>query len=203
MSSSIRHDPNAYLNEELKNANKRIRAIEEAAPGDVTAETLQLGDPAIKLDGIGDASIAGNLYVGGIVMEGCRVYHSSDQSIDHNTPTIINFNSEVYDTDHMHDTSTNNERVTINTPGKYYVNFCGLWQNWTTTGAWFSVRLNGSTSYSLNYVLEMKAGVVAAAFDLVAGDYLEVRVAQQCGGGSNDLQYVSAYSPYFTVQRIG
>lgn len=54
----------------------------------------------------------------------CRVYHNTTQSIPHITLTKLSFNSERFDTNTMHDTVTNNSRITFNTAGLYIVGFC-------------------------------------------------------------------------------
>ena len=41
----------------------------------------------------------------------CQAYHNAPQTIPHCTFTTLNLNSERYDTDDMHSTSTNNSRV--------------------------------------------------------------------------------------------
>lgn len=50
----------------------------------------------------------------------CRVYFSSAQSIPDSTPTILTFDSEVFDVGALHDTSTSPSRITIPVDG-------GLW----------------------------------------------------------------------------
>lgn len=47
------------------------------------------------------------------------VYTSSGFSLPNNTVTPITFDSEILDTDTMHDTSSNTTRITIRTPGLY------------------------------------------------------------------------------------
>lgn len=47
------------------------------------------------------------------------VFNSTAQSIPDVTPTILNFDSERFDTDTMHDNVTNNSRITFTTAGTY------------------------------------------------------------------------------------
>lgn len=53
---------------------------------------------------------------------GCLAIRTSNQSITSGSQTVVNFNStDVFDTDTMHDTSTNPDRITPNTSGAYVV----------------------------------------------------------------------------------
>lgn len=46
---------------------------------------------------------------------GCRVYKSATQTVSAGVTDVVTFNSEDYDTDTLHDTVTNNSRITIPT----------------------------------------------------------------------------------------
>ena len=48
----------------------------------------------------------------GLVDISCKVGHNSNQIIANGVNTTLNFDIEDYDTDTMHDTVTNNERIT-------------------------------------------------------------------------------------------
>lgn len=54
----------------------------------------------------------------------CRLYHSSTQTMNNGAFTTVAFNTEAYDTDGMHDTVTNNSRITINKAGLYVIQSC-------------------------------------------------------------------------------
>ena len=58
---------------------------------------------------------------------GARAHHSSNQSITNNTFTVLSLNSERWDTDSIHDNSTNNSRLTCNTAGKYIITAGVYW----------------------------------------------------------------------------
>src|SRR3990172_5768886 len=53
----------------------------------------------------------------------CRVKSDMNQA----SPSIITFETEVYDTDQMHDNVVNNSRITIQTAGKYHYGANILW----------------------------------------------------------------------------
>lgn len=116
----------------------------------------------------------------------CRVYNSANQSITNNTLTILAFNSERHDTDTMHDTVTNNSRITFNTAGVYVVTANLLWTAGADYTALFAELLvNGATSIGQAFL-----GTVADAgfspplnlstiYKFSVADYVQVRVAQK------------------------
>ena len=63
---------------------------------------------------------------------GAKVYNNANISVPNAQTTLIAFNSEMFDTDSMHSTSTNPSRITINTAGKYLVH---AHVEWVQTGA--------------------------------------------------------------------
>jgi len=58
---------------------------------------------------------------------GCKVRDAAAISTDNNVVLVVPWDTEVYDTDGMHDNVTNNERITFKTAGKYLVIFDGIW----------------------------------------------------------------------------
>ena len=76
----------------------------------------------------------------------CRVSHSVVQVITSAVTTQINFDTEAYDNDSMHDTVTNNQRITPTTSGVYVVTTSGVWSSGGTTGGRnVTISLNGTT----------------------------------------------------------
>jgi hypothetical protein len=71
----------------------------------------------------------------------CRVYNSGNQTISNATWTDLTFDSELYDTDTMHDTSSNTNRITFTTAG-VYVWMLTVMLPWIVIGPW---RLLGRT----------------------------------------------------------
>jgi len=72
-----------------------------------------------------------------------KVFNSTQQSIANITATIINFNSELFDTDAIHDTVTNNSRLTIKTAGVYIVSASIGWDLGTAGARKIDILLNG------------------------------------------------------------
>ena len=120
-----------------------------------------------------------------------RVTKSANQSINDATSTLVTFDTEVFDTDTMHNNVTNNSRLTVTTAGKYLV--------WFTIG--FAANATGLRLIDLS-----KNGVLAAPplflsgtelagassyfsgsvlINLVATDYVEIFARQDSGGALN------------------
>lgn len=135
-----------------------------------------------------------------------EVYHSADQGITTGTWTPLSFNSESFDTDNIHDTSTNNSRLTCKTEGIYLVigavTFEALGTNELRQIAF---EVNGSNSY----VKIAKQEVIAATdvkitltglFDFAVNDYIELNVWHNHGSDVDIKAYVN--SPFFSMIRI-
>ena len=76
---------------------------------------------------------------------GARAHHSSNQSITNNTFTVLSLNSERWDTDSIHDNSTNNSRLTCNTAGKYIITAGVYWGQDTSGERVLEIFFNGAT----------------------------------------------------------
>ena len=112
---------------------------------------------------------------------------STSQTIPNDTVTAVTWNSEVYDTDTIHSTSTNTDRFTIPTGkgGYWYISVFLNWNNMTTGSRRIYINKNGSEqltarndSASTGYWDMTANGVISCA----AGDYLSVTVFQTSGG---------------------
>lgn len=106
-----------------------------------------------------------------------RITQSSGQSITLNTLTVVTFDTESYDTDTMHDTSTNTWRVTFTHAWKYHISW--VFNTDANVGCYWWIRLNWST-----YIFKAWVGNVwlntwngfTIWFDYVfsASDYIEL-----------------------------
>lgn len=137
---------------------------------------------------------------------GCRVFHAANQSIPNNAVTILAFNSERYDTDVMHDTVTNNSRITVNKAGKYLVTANVQFDINATGRRLIGVVLNGTTEFARHAVGPSPADVTALHIstirNLAKGDFLEVQVFQTSGAALN-VTSVAQISPEFSAQLVG
>jgi hypothetical protein len=146
-------------------------------------------------------STPGDLFVG------ARVYHTANQSISHATGTELAFNSERYDSNAFHSTSSNNSRLTVPTGlgGKYLISANVKW----TAGTGYrelALRRNAATLIAVDsreaaptYGTYQE---LTTLYQLDAADYVEARVYQESGGGSLNVEVAGNYSPEFMLARL-
>lgn len=118
-----------------------------------------------------------------------EVRHNANQSIANNTDTALNFATELWDTDGMHDTVTNNTRITSQTSGIYLVCvFAGFAGNATGKRDIFLRRSDGVIYGRDGMMPNSTANVYLSTFAFVpmpAGFYVEACVYQNSGGALN------------------
>jgi len=143
---------------------------------------------------------------GGSSFVGCKAYHNTTQSIS-GSYTQVSFNSEVFDTDGFHSTTTNTSRFTIPSgkDGKYRFSFGGLMAN-IAQDARIVARIykNGSgQSLTTAYNAAFGDGAIQMTdiFDLVATDYLEIYL-NQSSGLNKDLEGGTTYN-WVTLEYLG
>ena len=108
----------------------------------------------------------------------CTTRRTADQTgIATNTWTNILFTTDDIDTDSMHDTGSNTDRITIQTAGTYIFGVSALWNN---TG------LVGTRGFR---ILNSGGGILA---------YFEVPAAAYAGTGLTTAPIVCSVSDYFT-----
>lgn len=140
---------------------------------------------------------------------GAGITHSADQSIANNTVTVLAFDTELFDTDTIHDTATNNSRLTCKTAGKYIITAHVEWATPVTGQRIVGIRQNGtdniawqrlpSTTVSGNENLS-----VAVICDLAVNDYVECVVFQNSGGALNCLADPNdRKAPLFSMALLG
>ena len=96
--------------------------------------------------------------------------------------------ADEYDTDTMHDTVTNNDRVTINTAGVYLVTAKASFAANTTGVRIVGIAKNGSLQdqFSLDAMDSFDQHLGGAqTYSLAVTDYLSVSVYQNSGGALN------------------
>lgn len=140
----------------------------------------------------------------------CRVSHNATQSIANNAFTTVAFNTEAFDTNAMHDTVTNNSRITINVAGVYVVTFSGSYAGSTDyTGVGTRLLLNGATviGWSAFTGANPAAGGtglfqnVSTAYKFAAADYVIVQAYQTNGAGA--ARNLEANNVAFTAVWVG
>jgi hypothetical protein len=139
--------------------------------------------------------------------KGVYTYIAADLTLSNNTSTAVTYDTELFDTDGFHSTTTNRDRITIPAGlGGYYLVIYGAQWNGNTTGYRQTTILKNNTSNVLihdypgfttgnNYI--GKSTIVS----LAAGDYINVS-AYQNSGGSLALGG-GAVATFFSVQYLG
>ncbi len=135
-----------------------------------------------------------------------RVTHSTTQTLSNNTDTALAFNTDIADTDTIHDTSTNNERLTCKTAGVYAITTnVGFASNATGVRA-LTIYKNGTDIIGALQVQAVNGSPTRLALTtviaLAVNDYVEAHVNQTSGGNLNTEQG-NYYSPLFMMGRLG
>lgn len=134
---------------------------------------------------------------------GVDAYNLGSQTISNNTFTALTFDSEVFDTDGFHSTSSNTSRITIPSGkgGYYLIRSATQIQNNATGERLMRFYKNGSFAdpqFRLGFDSDGHASQILVTWmNLASGDYIECFVLQNSGGNLN-------YDPsYFGVQYLG
>lgn len=134
----------------------------------------------------------------------CRVRNSAN--ISHTSSgsyQALTFNSERVDVGGMHDTVTNTGRITVPSGGGglYLIGGCIEFAANATGLRGAQIRLNGTTVIAVQEAPSVGAGsahpiMVTTAYQLAAGDYVEL-MGKQSSGGSLNMLATGNYSPEF------
>jgi hypothetical protein len=144
---------------------------------------------------------------------GARVYHNANQTFTAGLYASVAFNSEVFDFGDLHDTSTNNSRITVPTDYAGYWFVLASWR-WSSPSAAVATNylegfltLNG-TAFAQDTRPPNPAGggsttgvTLTGLTYATAGDYFQLFGNNGCTT-SVDVQYVAGLSPYFMAVRI-
>ena len=132
----------------------------------------------------------------GMAFAGCKAVRSTVQSIPNSADTVISFtDADEFDTDSMHDTSTNPSRITVPT------GMTGVWRI-TATTSWAAhsnatprtaeLKKNGSAvsrylagDRRTSFASTAGFGGFDAVLSLTAADYIELVVSQDAGASVN------------------
>lgn len=131
----------------------------------------------------------------------CRVHNSTTQSVAPGVSALA-FNTEDFDTDNMHDNTTNNSRLTCKTAGKYLI-MGSIDFSTNPSGSYRSglIKLNGTTfiEQTLNAVVtsaETTILQVSAVCNMSANDYVEL-ISYHNASGSLSV------NSKFTMIKVG
>lgn len=136
----------------------------------------------------------------------CRVYHNAAQALTTAVEASLAFNSERFDTNTMHDTVTNNSRITFTTAGLYVVTLNVTFASNATGNRVTTIRLNGATylAYDIRAAVNGDTTNVAVTtiYKFAAADYVEARCFQNSGGNLN-VNSTANSTPEFAATWIG
>lgn len=141
--------------------------------------------------------------------KGCRAVTNTNQLISNATYTVLNYNSETYDTDGFHSTSTNTGRMTIpaGLAGYYLLITQAVFDPNATGQRASKIQKNGAdvsvgrklAAYSSTVELTL---VGSDIIYLAEGDYVEHLVYQSSGGNLYMAQDSTTFTG-FTIQYLG
>lgn len=133
----------------------------------------------------------------------CSVYNSTNQTTTTATVPALAADSEHFDNDSMHSTSSSNSRITVQTPGRYL--FIGRVAYVANSTGWRFIEflVNGTGLHRLTNSRPEPTGTLStnlsgsATLVLAAGDYVELR-AYQSSGGNLDVSLKEFTATYLT-----
>jgi hypothetical protein len=203
--ATIANDAVTYA--KMQNISAALRVLGRgSAAGSGDTQELTLGT---NLTMNGTAIDAASGYT-----QGCRVYNTAELTVTTGTWTRSTFNTERYDTDTMHSTSSNTGRITFTTAGKYIVlGNCRWTIPISAAGARLTfISLNGTPGAGGTLlggwedypaiVGNALSHIVGVIYEFAATDYVEL--FHYTNSGSNDTIGADGnYTPEFMAQRIG
>lgn len=135
----------------------------------------------------------------------CSLTDAGAQSIPNDTLTAIDFDTENYDASAMHDTVTNNSRVTIGEDGNYLIIGVVAFASNAVGYRQIGITINGGTD-DVRMATAPANGtlasiMIAEQINLSAGDYIEIFVRQTSTAALNTSQF--GETPHFSVTKIG
>lgn len=137
----------------------------------------------------------------------CRVYNNSNISIPNAVYTVLPFNNEHFDTDNIHDNTTNNTRLTCKTAGVYLI-IGSVSFGVNSTGVRTSrITLNNTdflatvTNNATTIAIATRQSI-SAIYKLNVNDYVELFVYQD-SGNSLDIVNESKTSPILGMVKVG
>lgn len=134
----------------------------------------------------------------------CKAIRSGNLS--YTSATAVAWNDEAFDTDGMHDNSTNNSRITINTAGIYlfvlnvHITFTGTY----TPGPDLQIihSADGAIGYWYGGSSVAGAGVfnLSAVAECAASDYVEAKLTTT---GASGVTVIASAASYLSAVWIG
>ena len=125
------------------------------------------------------ATISGGIVTAGTCVSNAdasaRVTHNASQSVNSTLVALV-FNTETYDTNNLHSTSSNTSRLTASVAGTYVIS-AGVTFSDGNEDRNLQIRLNGTTTYISKDSLDSQSSgsmTTTTTYYLNANDYVEV-----------------------------
>ena len=142
---------------------------------------------------------------GGVANISCRAYNNAAYTLANVTDQVISFNAERWDTDSIHDTSSNTSRLTCKTAGVYLVTGNISFPANTTGMRAIHLQVNGSVEiayqgYSASdpHATNMN---ISTFYDLDVDDYVQL-LAYQTSGGNLVIPADNQYQQTFGMAKL-
>lgn len=134
----------------------------------------------------------------------CKATKTTDQAIPRITTTTITWNSELYDTDSMHDNSTNNSRITIKTAGKYSILAQAEWGINSGGFRFLDMIKNGTDGIArVRYQADNASeNIISYVGEFAVNDYIELNVFQDTGGDLDFESGTGVENTYLEAHKI-
>ena len=136
----------------------------------------------------------------------CRVTHSVNQVIPNAAWTTLAFNTEIWDTDNIHDTVTNNSRLICKTAGNYQIGLLIAFADNATGFRNAAITHNIDSTIAQTTMPNLGVGYYVylsplGLYKMAVNEYLIAEVWQNSGGNLNVLK-LGVRSPIFFMVRI-
>jgi len=139
------------------------------------------------------------------VVEGCRVTDAGAQTITTATTTNLEFDTETYDYNTIHDTSTNNDRITFEQTGVYIITCHANFASNGTGERMLLIEKNGTTLIAQQEWDTNEAGrtfmSITTMDSFTPTEYVVCQVRQTSGGNLN-IEKLASRSPEFAAHFI-
>jgi hypothetical protein len=187
---------------------------------EVAADSLAAGDLAsssIGADEVADGSLTGAEVLNGSLgtaelgaIPGARATNTTNQTIAEATPTVISLGTEGFDTANLHDTTTNNSRLTAPVAGAYQINARVRWESGAAGVRTLRIEKNLGSPGAKTIAEEMSTASapdrmtqnVSTISRLIAGEYVELRVIQSSTGTSVDTLAAPGIAPELSMAWV-
>ena len=187
----------------------KVDTIQDSSGNNIINESSN----TITIGASGDTTnIVGTLQNDGASLANTPAWHahlSSSQNVSNSTNTVINFDTEVVDTDSAYNTSNGRFTVPSGQAGKYYVYAQLMRNNFFNSRYLVKIRVNDTQKIAAEDRNTDTGGTtfqtvqVAGILDLSVGDYVNVSLFQDSGDSSGADGGSSSKSLFMGYKLIG